>query len=90
MIAENSPRIINYHAGSGTKLRPPSKFTQPASYLMYGTNDCPEASEFLAPIVLMHMKGTPETMNSLATYSEAVVTEAPRSSQGRRTQPLLG
>ncbi|CAK9111135.1 unnamed protein product, partial [Durusdinium trenchii] len=33
------------------------------------------ASEFLAPIVLMHMKGTPETMNSLATYSEAVVTE---------------
>ncbi|CAJ1377650.1 unnamed protein product [Effrenium voratum] len=32
------------------------------------------AAEFMAPIILMHMKGTPQTMNSLASYG-AVVTE---------------
>eukprot|EP00435_Cladocopium_sp_Y103_P053358 s75_g17.t1 len=30
------------------------------------------AKEFLAPIILMHMKGTPQTMNSLAVYTSVV------------------
>lgn len=30
------------------------------------------AAESLAPIVLMHMKGTPQTMNSLAAYDDVV------------------
>ena len=30
------------------------------------------AAELLAPIVLMHMKGTPDTMNSLAVYTNVV------------------
>eukprot|EP00434_Breviolum_minutum_P016964 symbB.v1.2.014967.t1/scaffold1107.1/size155946/1 len=30
------------------------------------------AVEYMAPIILMHMKGTPETMNSLAKYESVV------------------
>lgn len=32
----------------------------------------PTAAELLVPIVLMHMRGTPETMNSLASYDNVV------------------
>jgi len=34
----------------------------------------PIAAELMAPVVLMHMKGTPETMNSLAVY-DALIEE---------------
>eukprot|EP00401_Gymnodinium_catenatum_P014793 CAMPEP_0117517330 /NCGR_PEP_ID=MMETSP0784-20121206/31557_1 /TAXON_ID=39447 /ORGANISM="" /LENGTH=483 /DNA_ID=CAMNT_0005313209 /DNA_START=108 /DNA_END=1555 /DNA_ORIENTATION=- len=41
------------------------------------------AAELMAPIVLMHMKGTPQNMNSLATYC-SVVREVSDHLQDRR------
>eukprot|EP00440_Ansanella_granifera_P043536 gb/GFBE01047190.1/.p1 GENE.gb/GFBE01047190.1/~~gb/GFBE01047190.1/.p1 ORF type:complete len:482 (+),score=68.81 gb/GFBE01047190.1/:1-1446(+) len=43
-----------------------------------------EAAELMAPIILMHMKGTPQTMTSLASY-DCVVTEVADHLMARRS-----
>ena len=48
------------------------------------------AAESMAPIVLMHMKGTPQTMNALAAYDDVVHEVAQHLLRRRAAAEALG